>query len=283
MEISEKSIIYVPDGIEPEVALARTTHMAIVAHQDDAEIIAHNIISQCFDNPFKWFTCVIIADGAGSTRKGKYSGIAAAELVSIRNKEQKEAARVGDYGALVLMGYPSSIVKNPNQIGVTDELTNILKWAKPDYIYTHNPFDVHDTHVAVLLRTLDSIRRLSDEYMPEEVYGCEVWRSLDWLLPEDRIPIDVSLRPELAKSLLAIFESQIGSGKRYDLAVLGRRHANATFDNAVNPDATDALTYAIDLKPLIDNPGLDVGVFVKRFIDRFKDDVIERIEKLGGI
>jgi len=283
MEISEKSIIYVPDGIEPGVALARTTHMAIVAHQDDAEIIAHDIISQCFDNPFKWFTCIVLADGAGSTRKGKYSEISAADLVNIRNAEQKEAARTGDYGALVLLGHPSGIVKNPNQIGVTDELRGILKWAKPDFIYTHNPFDVHDTHVAVLLRTLDALRRLSDEYIPDKVYGCEVWRSLDWLLPEDRIPIDVSLRPELAKNLLGLFESQLGSGKRYDLAVLGRRLANATFDSAVNPDTSDALTYAIDLKPLIDNPGLDIGVFVREFLDRFKDDVISRIERLGGI
>jgi LmbE family N-acetylglucosaminyl deacetylase len=283
MDISERSIIYVPDGIEPGVALARTTHMAIVAHQDDAEIIAHDIISQCFDNPFKWFTCVIVSDGAGSTRKGKYSGISPAELVSIRNREQKEAARVGDYGALVLMGHPSSKVKRPGHADVTDELVNILKWAKPDFIYTHNPFDHHDTHVAVMLRTLDALRRLSDEYIPEEVYGCEVWRSLDWLLPEDRIPVDVSLRPELAKNLLGIFESQIGSGKRYDLAVLGRRLANATFDSAVNSDATDALAYSIDLKPLVDNPGMDVVIFARRFIDRFKDDVISRIEKLGGV
>jgi len=180
------------------------------------------------------------------------------------------------------MGHPSSKVKGPGYSGVTEELTNILKWAKPDYIYTHNPFDMHDTHVAVMLRTIDALRQLSDEYVPEEIYGCEVWRSLDWLLPEDRIPIDVSLRPELARNLLGIFESQIGSGKRYDLAVLGRRLANATFDNAVKPDSTEALTYAIDLKPLIDNPGLDVIVFVRRFIDRFKDDVINRIEKLGG-
>ncbi len=92
-----------------------------------------------------------------------------------------------------------------------------------------------------------------------------------------------SLRPELAKNLLGLFESQIGSGKRYDLAVLGRRLANATFDSAVNPDASDALSYAIDLKPLIDSPGLDMSVFVREFLDRFKDDVISRIERLGGI
>jgi LmbE family N-acetylglucosaminyl deacetylase len=224
-----------------------------------------------------------VADGAGSTRKGKYSEISTADLVNLRNEEQKEAARTGDYGALVLLGHPSGIVKNPNQIGVTDELKFILKWAKPDYIYTHNPFDVHDTHVAVLLRTLYALRSLSDEYLPEKVYGCEVWRSLDWLLPEDRISIDVSLRPELAKNLLGVFESQIGSGKRYDLGVQGRRLANATFDSAANSDASDALTYAVDLKPLIDNPGLDLGVFVRTFLDRFRDDVINRIEKLGGI
>jgi LmbE family N-acetylglucosaminyl deacetylase len=283
MQISDKSIIYVPDGIEPGIALARTTHMAIVAHQDDAETIAHDIIARCYDNPREWFTAVIVTDGAGSTKTGQYAGISEKDLIKLRNTEQKEAARTGDYGALIILGHPSSDAKKTANNHITDEIARIIKWAKPDIIYTHNPFDSHDTHVAVMLRTIDALRFLQGEYNPDKLIGCEVWRSLDWLLPEDRLVLDVSLRPELAGKLLGVFKSQLGSGKRYDKAVIGRRQANATFDNARTPDASGAVTYAIDLTLLIENPGLDVSVFARKYMDRFRDDVINRIEKFGGI
>jgi LmbE family N-acetylglucosaminyl deacetylase len=283
MQISDKSIIYVPDGIEPGIALARTTHMAIVAHQDDAETIAHDIISRCYDNPREWFTAVIVTDGAGSTKTGQYAGISEKDLIKLRNNEQKEAARTGDYGALIMLGHPSPDTKKTADAHITEEIARIVKWAKPDIIYTHNPFDSHDTHVAVMLRTIDALRLLQGEYNPEKLIGCEVWRSLDWLLPEDRLALDVSLRPELAGKLLGVFKSQLGSGKRYDNAVIGRRQANATFDNPRTPDASGVLTYAIDLKPLLDNPGLDISIFARKYMDRFRDDVINRIERLGGI
>jgi len=283
MEISEKSIIYVPDGLEPGVAIARTTHIAIVAHQDDAETIAHDIIVRCYDNPREWFTAVIVADGAGSTRTGQYAGISEEDLVRLRNSEQKEAAWIGDYGALIILGHTSPAVRKTANNHITQEIARIVKWAKPDVIYTHNPFDSHDTHVAVMLRTIEALRSLQGEYNHEKLIGCEVWRSLDWLLPEDRLALDVSLRPELAGKLLGVFKSQIGSGKRYDNAVIGRRMANATFDNAGTPDASGALTHAIDLMPLLDNPGLDVSIFARKYLDRFRDDVTNRIEKLGGI
>jgi LmbE family N-acetylglucosaminyl deacetylase len=283
MQFSENSIIFVPDGIEPEIALARTTHMAIAAHPDDAEIMAFDVISQCFDNPHEFFTAVILADGAGSPRQGEYAAMSAQELVRIRNEEQKEAARLGDYGALVMLGYSSRDVKNPDETCVEKSLTDVLKWAKPDYLYTHNPFDTHDTHVAVLLKTLDALRKMSADYRPEKLYGCEVWRSLDWLVPEDRVALDVSSRPELALKLLSVFESQLNIGKRYDLAVLGRRQANATFDNHGRSDDTEAINYAIDLTPLIENPGWDLEVFIKKYLNRFEDDVLDRIKRLGGL
>jgi hypothetical protein len=40
--------IYVPDGIDTAAALARTTHMAVSAHQDDIEIMAMDGVLQCF-------------------------------------------------------------------------------------------------------------------------------------------------------------------------------------------------------------------------------------------
>ena len=34
--------IYVPDGFPVDVALSRTTHLAVSAHQDDIEIMAYH-------------------------------------------------------------------------------------------------------------------------------------------------------------------------------------------------------------------------------------------------
>ena len=35
--------LFVPDGLEPEAALGRTTHLCIAAHQDDVEIMDHEV------------------------------------------------------------------------------------------------------------------------------------------------------------------------------------------------------------------------------------------------
>ena len=41
-------IIYILDGSEEKKAIARTTHLAIAAHQDDIEFMAYAPIAECF-------------------------------------------------------------------------------------------------------------------------------------------------------------------------------------------------------------------------------------------
>lgn len=43
------AVLYVPDGVAPAAALARTTHLGIGAHQDDLEIMAVDGILKCYD------------------------------------------------------------------------------------------------------------------------------------------------------------------------------------------------------------------------------------------
>jgi hypothetical protein len=74
--------------------------------------------------------------------------------------------------------------------------------ARPQVIYTHNLADKHDTHVAVVLRTLQALRELPREARPEHVYGCEVWRDLDWLSDADKVVFDVQAHENLAMSLV---------------------------------------------------------------------------------
>ena len=68
-----KAQLYIPDGAPEAEALARTTHLAIGAHQDDLEIMAVDGIIEAFGHPDKWFTGVVMTNGAGSPRAGVYA------------------------------------------------------------------------------------------------------------------------------------------------------------------------------------------------------------------
>jgi hypothetical protein len=89
----------------------------------------------------------------------------------------------------------------------------------------------------------------------------------------------ISARPELARALNEVFATQIAGGKRYDLAVLGRRTANATFSNAHSTDQESAMQWAMDLTPLVRDDSLDPLAYTVGFIDRLKADVSARIRK----
>jgi hypothetical protein len=80
--------------------------------------------------------------------------------------------------------------------------------------------------------------------------------------------------------ILGVFDSQISGGKRYDLATLGRRRANATYHAAYSADVATGMAFAMDLTPLITEPALDVQRYVQGFIDRFAQEVKERFERL---
>ncbi len=144
-------------------------------------------------------------------------------------------------------------------------------------IYTHNPADKHDTHVAVVCAALEAIRRLPVEVRPRAVYGCEVWRGLDWLCDDARIALDVGGHDELAKSLLAAHKSQSAGGKRYDLATLGTRQANATYYESHETDRFEQLWFAMDLTPLVRDDRMSLVDFVGEHCERFAADVRSRL------
>ena len=145
-------------------------------------------------------------------------------------------------------------------------------------VYLHNPADKHDTHISASIRALTALRELAEVYRPEIVYGCEVWRGLDWINDEEKQVLDVSKRPALKAALLGVFDSQIEGGKRYDLAALGRYEANATFYASHDTDKMSAAIYAIDLTPLLD--GRSIEDYVNGYIQRFAQDVRDRIRRL---
>lgn len=273
--------VFVPDGLPAQEALARTTHLCCAAHQDDVEIMAANPIVMCFQQPDKWFTGVVVTDGRGSPRDDLYKDYTDEDMRVVRFKEQKKAAVIGEYAAQVLLDYPSKAIKDGGNQQAVEDIVKLLKAARPRIIYTHNLADKHDTHVAVALKVIEAVRRLPKDEQPQQLYGCEVWRDLDWLTDVDKVPFDCSAHENLQRALVSVFDSQICGGKRYDLATMGRRTANATYFASHGTDVTTGLSYGMDLTPLIADPGRDPGIYVQEFIQRFAQEVAGRVQRLG--
>ncbi|MFZ9992845.1 MAG: PIG-L deacetylase family protein [Opitutales bacterium] len=277
--LNPRARLMIPDGMAAPEALRRTTHLGIGAHQDDLEFMAFHGILACYDRTDRWFGGVTITDGRGSSRAGKFKDWTDDQIAAERIREQDAAAVIGQYSFMAQLGYPSATVRDARESSVRDDLLRILEATRPEAVYLHNLADKHDTHVGCALRCIEAIRLLPKSDRPKKLYGCEVWRDLDWLVDTEKTPMPVSERPDLARALNEVFATQIAGGKRYDLAVIGRRTANATFSQAHSTDQETAMQWAMDLTPLAQNDSIDPLDYVLGFIDRLKADVTARIRK----
>ncbi len=274
--------IFIPDGVGVETAVSRTTHLGIGAHQDDLEIMAYHGILTCFGRDDKWFTGVTCTNGSGSARTGPYADYTNAQMMAARVAEQRQAALLGQYAAMLQLDHPSSVVKDPASAILKDDLVQILEATQPEIVYTHNPADKHATHIAIVIPTILALRELPPESRPQKVYGCEVWRDLDWLPDEDKVAFDVSERENMALALVGLFDSQIAGGKRYDLATNGRRRANATYYASHSVDEASHMIFGMDLTPLIEDDTLDIADYVLAYVDKFRADVQTKLKRQLG-
>jgi LmbE family N-acetylglucosaminyl deacetylase len=277
----EMSQIFVPDQSPITEALARTTHLCIAAHQDDIEIMAAQPILECFHQQGKWFTGVVLTDGRGSPRNGSYAQTTDEEMRLIRMSEQRKAAILGNYSALIFLDFPSSEVKDASNLKPVEDLLQILRKTAPKFVYTHNFADKHDTHVAVVLRAMQALRLLDPHERPGKVIACEVWRSLDWVNDDEKVVMDLSTHGNQQEALLGVFDSQIAGGKRYDLAAISRRQANATFFESHGVDVMSGASFGMDLTPLMNYPDISPLDYVNTFIQRFSNDVRDRMARMS--
>jgi LmbE family N-acetylglucosaminyl deacetylase len=239
---------------------------------------AHGVL-ECFQRDTQWFSGVVVTDGSGSPRDFEYERYSNERMMAVRRLEQRKAAYVGEYSAMLQLCHPSSAVKDAAATAVIADLTSVLDATRPQVVYTHNLADKHDTHVAVALRVLAACRALPAEARPARLIGCEVWRDLDWLCDRDKVVMPVDGHENLQAALMGVFDSQITGGKRYDLATAGRRRAHATYFESHGTDQHSALIWGMDLTPLLS--GADPTELVKSYIERFQTEVSTRIARLG--
>ena len=273
--VNANARIHIPDGAALPAALSRTTDLCVCAHQDDAEIMAFCAISACYENADRWYTGVTMSDGVGSPRAGRYADYTDEQMMAARAAEQERAADLGKYAAQFQLGYPSAVLRDMRETAPVEELISIVRSTRPARVYLHNPADKHDTHLAVFVRALEALRSLPADERPDHVYGMEVWRALDWLMPEDKVLFDCSGNIGLAERLLRAFDSQVAGGKQYDRAAVGRWYANATFLESHETDGSPAISYGIDLTPLLD--GGDPADFILRAYMRTAEHIRTRL------
>ncbi|HEY4328796.1 MAG TPA: PIG-L family deacetylase [Phycisphaerae bacterium] len=265
----------------PEAA-QRITHLGIGAHQDDLEFMAFHGIQECFAQDDKWFGGVTCTNGSGSSRTGVYGSFSGERMMAIRREEQNTAAVVGRYGVMWQLGCTSSAIRNLKAPDLKGDLKQILLATCPHVVYAHNPADKHDTHVGVVVAALQAMRELPRDQQPRQVIGCEVWRNLDWLADGDKVLMDVSGHDRLAAALNGVFDSQIAGGKRYDLAIHGRRASNASFFESHATDKATQMIFGVDLTPLVKNESKDIIEYICGFIDHLKSDVRQKLSKQLG-
>ena len=276
---SKAASVFCPGGRSEGEAFRSTRQLGVVAHADDLEIAAIKGILDCYEQPEPAFSGVVVCDGAGAPRQGELSSLGQEEYRRLRAEEQRQAASIGRYSAVIGLDHESAHVR-ARADAVGRDLDEIFRHVAPEIVYTHSPADAHDTHVAVVLELIEALRRCPQARRPTRVIGCEVWRDLDWLPEARRVVLDVGARPELQTELLGVFASQIRGGKRYDLAVMGRRRAHATFGRSDEVDETSGVVFGVDLTPLIEPGGPDVLDFTLGLVSALREDVEARLARL---
>jgi len=266
--------IFIADGSSVSLALARTTHLGIGAHADDVEILAWHGIAQCHDNDQQWFTGVVVSDGAGSPRSGPYSDFSNQQMIAQRLQEQRNAAELGQYSAQLQLGYSSAQLQSANQDQLMAELVAVLEQSQPEVLYLHNLADAHTTHVCVARICLQALRQLPAAQRPGQVYGVEVWRSLDWLPSRFRVALPLPADSGLQARLLQMHDSQVAGGKHYERAVIARQTANATFSHSHAVDECSACCLAMDYQPLLDQPGLSTDDYLQQCLLEFTTQLL---------
>lgn len=251
-------------------------YAAISAHKDDMEMFAFDGIVKAYDEG--GFAGIVLTDGANCPRSADYADVGGEDMTALRSAEQKRAAEIGRYSELWLLDATSDEVKSLSD-DVVSSVAEILRgFPRLDALYLHNPFDRHPTHVGAFVCAIKAVRMLKNEEKPRKIYACEVWRDLDWPSENDKVALDVGGKEFLAARLMDVFVSQ-NSVKRYDVAALARRRANATFSQSHEGDETDALIYALDATELAygENLGADIDAFSEKILRNFRDSLHVKI------
>jgi LmbE family N-acetylglucosaminyl deacetylase len=264
---------YSPLGLDPTAAKKRTRALAIGAHPDDIEFM-------CLDPIIRHrnagrFGGLIVTSGSGSLRAPQHAALSPSEYAELRWEEQKQAAKMGGYAFVDSLNIESSVIKTAAGLAaLATQLREYLVEFEIDELYMHQPFDRHASHVRVAFAVLTALRSLPKERRPAQVLGCEVWRNLDWAPKSSKVLRPLSAADlELQVRLAEVFTSQADpkNAKDYVAALVGRKTANAVFQEGLVGDSGVAQEVYIDLKPWVESK-LNWSELGREYLGRFQQE-----------
>jgi hypothetical protein len=187
--------------------------------------MAFHGIRECFHHEQnRWFTGVTCTNGAGSPRTGRLRPhYTDEEMKAVRRQEQNQAAFIGRYSAMIQLDHPSADMKNATDTdaGATTWSPSSTppgpRWSTP----TTSPTSTTPTS-RVVIPLIQAIRRMPRDQRPAKVYGCEVWRALDWMDDAQKVALDVSGYDNLARA-----KRRVRLPDRRRQALRSRRHRAA--------------------------------------------------------
>ena len=234
--------------------LPRTKLGAFLAHSDDLEFGCPHAVIESLKNPDRNLGVVIVNDGSGPPYGASYSKMSPQEIIDVRIEEQFAAARAGKYEFAAMLSHPSSqtrpILNTVPQINekLVAEMIEIIETTQPEVLYTHNPWDMHPSHIAVLKHLLCALRHT--KHKPQGLFGGEVWGPLD-RVPAPYLQVwDCTEFEDLLEELLRYFVSQ-NVIKSYDRNVPARRRTLAKLYHPHNDTGCNSVHLGVDMRLIL--------------------------------
>lgn len=122
--------------------------LAIGAHPDDIEVACAGTLAKCVKRGDRVVVC------HASTGNLGHVVIPPEELTKIRAEEAKRAGALA--GIEVIGGMFNDLDIYDNNKKARDKIVDVIKYAKPDFIITHNPDDYMPDHTAVSRLVFDA-------------------------------------------------------------------------------------------------------------------------------
>ena len=238
--------LFRPDG---QTEVSHVDVLVIGAHSDDVEIIAPTKTIESFTGKTR-LGAVVVNDGVGKPRAAPYEDLSDEAMTRLRFDEQVAAAKRGRYEFALGLAHPSSSMRTVRNEEVVDEIVELILRTKPKCIITHNPFDRHPSHIAVLQHVLWALEKIELQDKPDELYGGEVWGCIDQIPERFLVRWDCSDLLELQEELLGYFTSQ-NAVKAYNVAVIARRKALARLNDPHLTLSSKAIHLGVNLKVLM--------------------------------
>ena len=188
--------------------------LAIGSHPDDVEIACSGTLAKCVKRGDKVIVCHASSGDLGHVI------IPPDELKVIRAQEAKKAGSLA--GIEVIYGGFNDLDIYDNNKTARDKMVEVIKYANPDFIITHNPDDYMPDHTAVSRLVFDaSFTATLPNYGKRDIKPAKLVPIyyMDTLAGVNFVPtefVDITDEIDLKIKMLSCHESQLVWMKEHD-------------------------------------------------------------------